>query len=249
MASQAPSPRIGSARSQSVALPADSRFGPKSPLVDFGGILPRMSSRRRSEPRFGLAWVLVVLGGCVSAPPATASSAVDESKEAASGSVLQWSFEEKVRGFARMESRFPTAIIRRGKAVAPLPSAPKPLAVSFEVEGVLWTLDDYVARNKTAGLLVVKDEEVLVEKYGLGHSAAGRWASFSVVKSFVSTLVGAALADGAIRSFEDPVTRYLPKLKGAGYDGVTVRQLLTNLGRPLERGLHGPRLRRGARSK
>ena len=50
--------------------------------------------------------------------------------------------------------------------------------------------------------------------------------SFSVAKSVTSTLVGAAIQDGKIKSLSAPVTDYIPELKGSGYDGVTVRQLL-----------------------
>ena len=57
--------------------------------------------------------------------------------------------------------------------------------------------------------------------------AEKRWTSFSVAKSFVSVLVGAALADGAIESLDDPVTRYVPELAGSAYEGVTIKQLLT----------------------
>jgi hypothetical protein len=61
----------------------------------------------------------------------------------------------------------------------------------------------------------------------LGHSASGRWVSFSVTKSLTSTLVGAAIKDGFISSVHDPVTRYIPELTGSAYDGVTVHHLLT----------------------
>ena len=54
-----------------------------------------------------------------------------------------------------------------------------------------------------------------------------RWTSFSVAKSFTSTLVGAALRDGFIKSLDDKVSTYIPDLKGSAYEVVTVRQLLT----------------------
>ena len=50
--------------------------------------------------------------------------------------------------------------------------------------------------------------------------------SWSVAKSFTSTLVGLALADGKIKSLDEPVTNYLPELKGSGYDGVPIRDIL-----------------------
>ena len=41
----------------------------------------------------------------------------------------------------------------------------------------------------------------------LGRTASERWTSFSVAKSVTSTLVGAAVADGYIKSVDDPVTK------------------------------------------
>ena len=54
-----------------------------------------------------------------------------------------------------------------------------------------------------------------------------RWTSFSVAKSFTSTLLGAAVRDGFITSLDDPVTTYVPGLAGSAYEGVTVRQIAT----------------------
>ena len=78
-----------------------------------------------------------------------------------------------------------------------------------------------------SGLMVLKDGKVVLERYGLGRQPQDRWTSFSVAKSVTSTLVGAAIQDGKIKSLDDPVTPYIPELKGSGYDGVTVRQMLT----------------------
>jgi CubicO group peptidase (beta-lactamase class C family) len=49
----------------------------------------------------------------------------------------------------------------------------------------------------------------------------------SMVKSMTAMLVGAAVHDGAIKSIDDNVVRYLPMLEGSGYDHVTVRHLMT----------------------
>ena len=66
----------------------------------------------------------------------------------------------------------------------------------------------------------------LFERYGLGADETTRFTSWSVAKSITSTLVGFALADGAIASLSDPLERYLPEVKGTGYEGVTVAQTL-----------------------
>jgi CubicO group peptidase (beta-lactamase class C family) len=79
---------------------------------------------------------------------------------------------------------------------------------------------------RVSGLLAVKDGKIVLERYGLGRKPADRWTSFSVAKSVTSTLVGAAIQDGKIKSLEAPVTDYIPELKGSAYEGVSVRQML-----------------------
>ena len=48
-----------------------------------------------------------------------------------------------------------------------------------------------------------------------------------MAKSITSTLVGAAIRDGYIRSMDDKVSDYIPQMKGSAYDDVSIRQLLT----------------------
>ena len=62
-------------------------------------------------------------------------------------------------------------------------------------------VDAYMADQRSAGLVIIQDGKVRFEKYGLGFDAKGRWTSFSVAKSFTSTLVGAAIKDGKIDAF------------------------------------------------
>ncbi len=59
-----------------------------------------------------------------------------------------------------------------------------------------------------------------MEKYGLDFGPEGKWTSFSVAKSFTSTLVGAAIKDGYIKSIDDKVSAYIPDLKGSAYDEI-----------------------------
>jgi CubicO group peptidase (beta-lactamase class C family) len=119
-----------------------------------------------------------------------------------------------------MEKTFPGHVVKAGTKVRLLPNG-KPLPIAeADVKAGMTDLN-------VAGLIVVQDGKVRLERYGLGFGPQGRWTSFSVAKSFTSTLVGAAIRDGYIKSIDDPVTRYIPDLAGGGYDGVTIRQLLT----------------------
>lgn len=138
----------------------------------------------------------------------------------ASAAVLFWSQARRDRDFRRMERFFPAHLIRAGGHPRALPPG-RPLPLDRA------TVTAFIRDIHVAGVIVVQDGRVRLERYARGYGPGQRWTSFSVAKSFTSTLVGAALKDGAIRSLDDPVTRYLPTLAGSGYDGVTVRQVLT----------------------
>ncbi len=136
--------------------------------------------------------------------------------------VLFWSIPQRDAAFRAMD-RIPllskSRIISAGKDVYLLPKG-APLDVGIDV-------DAYMKDQRIAGLVIIQDGKIRVEKYGLGFSADGRWTSFSVAKSFTSTLVGAAIKDGYIKSIDDKVSDYIPDLKGSVYDNVTIKHLLT----------------------
>lgn len=134
--------------------------------------------------------------------------------------VLFWSQQQRDQNFREMEKIFPGHVVKAGTKVRPLPQGKSLPIAEADVKAGMADLN-------ISGLIVVQDGKVRLERYGLGYGPEGRWTSFSVAKSFTSTLVGAAIRDGYIKSIEDPVTKYIPDLTGGGYDGVTVRQLLT----------------------
>jgi CubicO group peptidase (beta-lactamase class C family) len=135
--------------------------------------------------------------------------------------------EVAVNTLAHSDILFPVRVVPRGRPVQTLRSANSRLSnVHFDAGGKQYDLFDYLALNRVAGLLVLKDGKVALEDYELGIGPKTRWASFSMAKSIASTLVGAAVQDGFISSLDDPLTKYLPAFKGSAYDGVTVRHLL-----------------------
>jgi CubicO group peptidase (beta-lactamase class C family) len=136
--------------------------------------------------------------------------------------VLFWNQAQREAAFRAMETHYASNVVHHGVA-HPLPAG-TPLLPRFTDGG---TLDTYMAAHHVAGIMVVQDGRVRLERYGLGATPDTRWTSFSVAKSFTSTLVGAALRDGSIHSLDDKVTRYIPELAAGAYRDVTVRQLLT----------------------
>jgi CubicO group peptidase (beta-lactamase class C family) len=136
--------------------------------------------------------------------------------------VLFWTQPQRDAAFRALD-RLPllakSRVVPAGGAPTPLPAG-APLKLALDV-------DAYMAGQRSAALLVVHDGKLRLERYGLGFDGGGRWTTFSVAKSITSTLVGAAIRDGYIRSMDDKVSAYLPEMKGSAYDDVSIRQLLT----------------------
>ena len=138
------------------------------------------------------------------------------------GDVLFWTQPQRDAAFRvldRLSLFAKSRVVPAGGTPRPLPPGP-PLTLPLDV-------DAYMAGQRSAALLVVHDGKLRLERYGLGFDGSGRWTSFSVAKSITSTLVGAAIRDGFIRSMDDKVSDYIPQMKGSAYDEVSVRQLLT----------------------
>ncbi|MEV0293513.1 serine hydrolase [Nocardia sp. NPDC050710] len=109
----------------------------------------------------------------------------------------------------------------------PLPRSGKSLdGLRYTYQGTERTLDRYVTDTRIAGLLVLEDNAIVHEHYAMGNTETSRWTSASIAKSFTGTLIGAALADGAIASLDDPIPRYVPELGDSAYKDNTIRQLL-----------------------
>ncbi|MGF9562338.1 serine hydrolase [Neorhizobium sp. JUb45] len=132
-----------------------------------------------------------------------------------------------VSTFRNIDRLFPTRTVKAGGKPSELSKSDKPLGkVSAEVDGETYDLFDYLALNQVTGLIVLKDGKVVYETYQRGNTQKTRWMSMSVAKSISSTLVGAAVKDGLIKSLDDNVVAYVPRLKGTAYDGVSVRDVL-----------------------
>lgn len=140
--------------------------------------------------------------------------------------VLTWDQTQREAGFASMERIFETRTVAASGPARVLPAGvPLP---SFASGGPrVDEFEQFVATQGISGVLVLHDGKVRLERYALTGGPAVRWHSFSIAKSITSTLVGAAIKDGRIRSLDDRVTTYIRDLTGTAYDDVTVRQLLT----------------------
>lgn len=153
------------------------------------------------------------------APVAITAENIERIRQAAA-EILFWNQAQRDANFPAMERLFPGHVARAGNPYPLSDGAPLDMGAGDPVGA-------HMTAHNVAGLIVVKDGKVRLERYARGYSREGRYTSFSVAKSLTSTLVGAAVEDGYIKSVDDPVTRYIPELAGSGYDGVTVKQILT----------------------
>ena len=98
--------------------------------------------------------------------------------------------------------------------------------LSYEVNGERFSLENFLSSDALMGMAVLQERDVLFEHYAPDHGPASRWISFSVTKSISSMLIGVALHDGYIRSLDDRVADYLPRLAGTAYGEASIEDLL-----------------------
>jgi CubicO group peptidase (beta-lactamase class C family) len=98
--------------------------------------------------------------------------------------------------------------------------------ITYQVEGETFSVANFLKREPLMGMAVVEGDTIRLEHYAKDHSPESVWVSFSVTKSFTSTLIGAAVKDGFISSIDDPVETYLPRLKGSDYGAVSIKHIL-----------------------
>lgn len=144
------------------------------------------------------------------------------------GSRASWFYDESVRvgSFSNLDRLLPHNTLHRASSPQPLPAAADPPDIKYLFEGQLLTLDDFLARQRITGLLLIKDGEVLFERYQYDRTPAHRFVSHSMAKSIVSLAVGMALAEGRIASLDDAVARYVPELAGMPYGETSIRNVL-----------------------
>ncbi len=170
----------------------------------------------------------IVAAALVLAVAAAEAQQAAPTREPASkaAAILTWPSERREQYIAGLDSFFLTHTVKAGPHAHVLGRG-RALS-AFETGGAQAAyLDRFINAQRVRGVLVLQDGNVRLERYVAPHSPATRWNSFSVAKSITSTLVGAAMKDGYIRSLDDPITRYISGLRGSVYDQVTVRQLLT----------------------
>ena len=123
-----------------------------------------------------------------------------------------------VGALTAMDQLFPVRQVPAGPDVRPLPQRAMPAGWTF--------VQRYLDHHPATGLLVMKDGQILVERYQYGRRAEDRFTSFSMAKTVVAMALGIAVAEGRIASIDEPVDRIEPALANTAWKGVALRQVL-----------------------
>lgn len=101
-----------------------------------------------------------------------------------------------------------------------------PLKISYQFNGRFNSVDDYLSHTPVTGLLIGKDDEILLERYQYGRTDRDRFTSASMAKSIVALLLGIVSSDHSNFSIDHPAQDFVPGLRQTAYGGTTIRDLL-----------------------
>jgi CubicO group peptidase (beta-lactamase class C family) len=133
----------------------------------------------------------------------------------------------RVRNFRTMDELFPAKVVHRGPTARTFERRERALPTSFAFGGHTTDTDEFLARTTTTALLVLRNDEIVSERYFLGATADTPMTSWSVAKSVVSILVGIARDEGRLRDLSMTLDAYSPALAGSDYGRVSLHDALT----------------------
>ena len=144
------------------------------------------------------------------------------------GTRANWFYDEKVRvgSFSQIDRLLPHHNI--GKAAQPLPleDATSNFQLTYKLDGQLRTVEDFLAHQRVMGILILKENRILFERYQYDRTPAHRFVSHSMSKSLVSLAIGLALQEKRIASLDDLVSKYAADLAGSPYGDTSIRNIL-----------------------
>lgn len=135
---------------------------------------------------------------------------------------------ERVENFKNIHKLYPVRNIK--PSISPLKLNENHINFddfNFSSNNKIYDIYDFISDNYVVGLLVLKNNEILLEKYNFGFTESDKWMSMSVAKSISSLILGMAIKDGKIKSENELISNYLPSLKNTSYSDVTIKDLIT----------------------
>lgn len=132
-------------------------------------------------------------------------------------------YKAVVYNFADIDDR---DIFDQREVDAPRRSQPWPVAADYNKVSLPEDLEQLHLDIQSVAFLLIHNDSILYEQYWDGYSDESLSNSFSMAKSIVSILVGAAIKDGKIRSVEQPVADFLPEFREDNKAKIRIKHLL-----------------------
>jgi CubicO group peptidase (beta-lactamase class C family) len=130
-----------------------------------------------------------------------------------------------VATYSHFDELFPARSVARATVPSQLKRVAEPV-VSYTFNSIRLTIDDYLARNPTTGLLIAKDDTILYEHYRYARTDRDRFLSQSMAKTITAMLIGIAISEGKIKSVDEQVVAYIPGLASTEYGKTSLKDLL-----------------------
>jgi len=127
--------------------------------------------------------------------------------------------------YSHYDELFSSRLVRRSTTPWLFKRAPEPM-IFYNFRSDRLSIETFLGRNPTTGLLIAKDDTILYEHYQYARTDRDRFLSQSMAKTITAMLVGIAVSDSKIKSIDDLVSAYVPGLANTEYGQTSIRDLL-----------------------
>lgn len=125
-----------------------------------------------------------------------------------------------------MTKTYDSKVVTRSGPVRVLTPTAYATPIKYSNKGVEKDLTQILDTQRITSLIVLKGDKIITENYQYDRKPDQLFVGYSMSKTLVAILVGAALKDGVIKSLDDTVATYVKELDGSDYGKVTIRNLL-----------------------
>ncbi|MDB6001724.1 MAG: serine hydrolase [Rhizobacter sp.] len=171
-------------------------------------------------------WPLALLAGLAHGAPD--EDVLGKADGYPAGHTVREAYQQRflVGSFSAMDSLGPSCSVAPSAHPLPLKAASAETEFRYRFRGRTLTLDDYMQRQRATAVLVLKDGEIVAERYNYGRTPAMRMLSNSMAKTVTALALTKALEEGLIHSFDDTADTYVPELKDTLYGHTRLVNLL-----------------------
>src|SRR2546430_8503693 len=154
---------------------------------------------------------LLALFASISAQAAPDEDLLGKSAGYPLGTRENWFYDERVRvgSFSHLDELLAHNTLKKAATPRPLPKAAETPDIRYRFGDKDYSLDDFLAHQRVTGFMLIRNGEVIAERYQYDRTAPNRFVSHSMAKSIVAIAVGIALSEGKIASLDDKVAKYV----------------------------------------